>query len=194
MRERRETLREFCVKSNMPVRISICQCLLVFALGVLPLGAEGNAASGSRPNILFILTDDLGYGDIGVFYQNERHAQGLPCEFTPNLDALAAQGVQLREVGIRVQLNQYRAVFGLVARFEVDRTDQARQLGSDRHAAKGPHAAHGGDLGLPIRECSDRGRNRLILRSVRRLELRDELGLEDQVEKNQRAQQHRCRA
>jgi arylsulfatase A-like enzyme len=81
----------------MPLRISICQCLLVFALGVLPLSAEGTAASGSRPNILFILTDDLGYGDIGVFYQNARHAQGLPCEFTPNIDALAAQGVQLRD-------------------------------------------------------------------------------------------------
>jgi arylsulfatase A-like enzyme len=56
-----------------------------------------NAAYGKRPNIIFILTDDLGYGDIGVFYQNQRNAKGEPCEFTPHLDAMAAQGIQLRD-------------------------------------------------------------------------------------------------
>jgi arylsulfatase A-like enzyme len=87
---------------HMLSHISICQFLLACALGFLPLeagegAATGNSASGSRPNILFILTDDLGYGDVGVFYQNQRHEQGLPSEFTPNLDALAGQGIQLRD-------------------------------------------------------------------------------------------------
>ena len=49
-----------------------------------------------RPNILFILTDDLGYGDLGVLYQNRR-GPGLPRESTPNLDTLAAEGLQLGE-------------------------------------------------------------------------------------------------
>lgn len=31
--------------------------------------------AADRPNILFILCDDLGYGDVGVFYQNQRAAQ-----------------------------------------------------------------------------------------------------------------------
>lgn len=48
-----------------------------------------------RPNIVFILTDDLGYGDLGVLFQNQR-APGLPRESTPHLDALAAGGLQLR--------------------------------------------------------------------------------------------------
>jgi len=49
-----------------------------------------------RPNIVFILTDDLGYGDLGVLFQNSR-APGLPREQTPNLDSLAAEGLQLRQ-------------------------------------------------------------------------------------------------
>ena len=55
------------------------------------------SASASHPNIIFILTDDLGYGDIGVFYQDQRKADGKPCELTPNIDAMAAQGIQLRD-------------------------------------------------------------------------------------------------
>ena len=58
---------------------------------------SGHVAYGKRPNIIFILTDDLGYGDIGVFYQNQRAAKGEPCEFTPHLDAMAAEGIQLRD-------------------------------------------------------------------------------------------------
>ena len=46
-----------------------------------------------RPNIIFILCDDLGYGDVGVLYQNSR-APGLPRETTPHLDTLASEGIQ----------------------------------------------------------------------------------------------------
>lgn len=45
------------------------------------------AAEADRPNILFILTDDLGYGDVGAFGQ-KRFA-------TPSLDRLAAEGARL---------------------------------------------------------------------------------------------------
>jgi arylsulfatase A-like enzyme len=59
-------------------------------------GAAAWAAPG--PNIIFVLTDDLGYGDVGVFYQNARRAAGdraAPWHATPQLDQLAAQGARM---------------------------------------------------------------------------------------------------
>ena len=47
------------------------------------------AASARPPNIIFILADDLGYGDIGAFGQKIIH--------TPNLDRLAAGGMKFTQ-------------------------------------------------------------------------------------------------
>jgi arylsulfatase A-like enzyme len=46
----------------------------------------GSAAAGQRANILFILADDLGWGDLSCY--------GRPDYKTPKLDALAAQGMR----------------------------------------------------------------------------------------------------
>ncbi|WP_231956337.1 sulfatase-like hydrolase/transferase [Posidoniimonas polymericola] len=54
----------------------------------------------SRPNILFVLADDLGIGDVGVFWQNARSEAGdaaAPWHRTPHFDALARGGLQLRQ-------------------------------------------------------------------------------------------------
>ena len=46
-----------------------------------------------RPNILYLYVDDMGWGSIGPNGQSARRAQGLPALHTPNLDRLAAQGL-----------------------------------------------------------------------------------------------------
>lgn len=71
--------------------------LIVAAICALPLGAEPSPpAHPLRPNIIFILCDDLGYGDVGVFTQNQRAARNdrnLPSFATPSIDTLAHDGV-----------------------------------------------------------------------------------------------------
>ena len=49
-------------------------------------GAGGNAA---RPNVVLIITDDVGYGDFGSY--------GAPDIKTPNIDSLARDGVRLTD-------------------------------------------------------------------------------------------------
>jgi len=53
--------------------------------------APGQAA---KPNIIFILADDLGYGDLGSFWQDKGSHSAKKFD-TPELDRLAAEGMKL---------------------------------------------------------------------------------------------------
>ena len=70
----------------------IGMCILVlFALGVSHVAATAvEPASSDRPNIIVILADDLGYGDVGCY----NPASNIP---TPNLDRLANQGMRFTD-------------------------------------------------------------------------------------------------
>ena len=66
--------------------------LKTIGLGAASLGLPGylKAADpkGSRPNIILIMADDLGYSDIGCYGGEIR---------TPNLDKLAREGVRFTQ-------------------------------------------------------------------------------------------------
>lgn len=57
--------------------------------------ATTGSSTPARPNVLFILCDDLGFGDLGVTWQQARAERGLPAFDTPHIDALAARGALL---------------------------------------------------------------------------------------------------
>ena len=59
------------------------------AISFLNSATAVNAADSAKPNILFILTDDQGYGDIS--------AHGNPVLKTPNLDKLHGEGVRFTD-------------------------------------------------------------------------------------------------
>ena len=64
----------------MQRRFAVCAALLL----ALALGGTTRGQSPSRPNIVVIFADDLGYGDLGGF--------GAPNVRTPHLDTMAAEG------------------------------------------------------------------------------------------------------
>lgn len=71
----------------------IPHCLFsLLLLGALLLAPSSHAQD--KPNIIFVLCDDLGWGDLGVLYQNERDAERK--HLTPNIDQFAEEGIQLR--------------------------------------------------------------------------------------------------
>src|SRR5436305_4315683 len=97
------------------------------------------AAAPARPNILVIVADDLGYGDLGV-----HGGKDVP---TPHLDALAAGGVRCTSGYVSAPYcSPSRAGF-LTGRYQT-------RFGHEFN----PHVGEEGKLGLPLdqRTIADR--------------------------------------
>jgi len=76
----------------LPIVVSI------IASGLL---AQGRTVDPNRPNVVLIVTDDIGYGDFGVY--------GARDVKTPNIDRLANQGVRLTDFYASPQCTPTRA-------------------------------------------------------------------------------------
>jgi len=61
--------------------------VLIFGIIASALPASGADEGGSKPNIVYILADDLGYGDVQCLNPNRGKIR------TPNFDRLASQGM-----------------------------------------------------------------------------------------------------
>ena len=75
------------------LRLLLAAC----ATGVVS-GQNIQAKTTKRPNIILIMADDMGWGDLGFQFQNQRaklNVRSEPWSKTPNLDQMASLGVQL---------------------------------------------------------------------------------------------------
>src|SRR5690242_9258753 len=59
-------------------KIVLCVCLFI------SMNSFSQTKNSTKPNIVYILADDLGYGDLGCYGQQKIE--------TPNIDALAKEG------------------------------------------------------------------------------------------------------
>ncbi len=64
-------------------------------LAAAGMAAAADEAAAPKPNIIFVLVDDMGWGDTTV-YPEEKGARKTPRIPTPNLEKMAERGVQLR--------------------------------------------------------------------------------------------------
>jgi len=63
--------------------------VVVLAGGAMPAAAQAPPGRAERPNVVLIITDDVGYGDFGAY--------GATDIRTPNVDRLAREGVKLTD-------------------------------------------------------------------------------------------------
>src|SRR5690349_18693050 len=67
--------------------------------------AQTPQASGQRPNILFIMGDDIGWFNLGSYHQ------GIMASRTPNLDKLASEGMRFTDYYAEASCTAGRANF-----------------------------------------------------------------------------------
>ena len=80
--------------------------MLAVAAGAL-LGLVSPAAGAAdRPNIVFMLVDNLGYGDVGAYGGGA--VRGAP---TPRIDQLAAEGLRLTNFNVEAECMPTRSAF-----------------------------------------------------------------------------------
>ncbi|MBT5815958.1 MAG: sulfatase-like hydrolase/transferase, partial [Opitutales bacterium] len=76
---------------TFPTRLNVLRLLPAIAIAIIGLHSLCQAASvdGSRPNIVFMLADDMGWNEVGF--------NGGNPELTPNMDRLRADGLKLTQ-------------------------------------------------------------------------------------------------
>ena len=71
------------------------------------------AAGATKPNIVLMLTDNLGYGELGVY--GGGILRGAP---TPRLDKLASEGMRLLNFNVEAQCTPSRSAL-MTGRFSI---------------------------------------------------------------------------
>ena len=110
------------------------RCLtLTLLIGLAPEGAAplaSAAESAPRPNIVFILADDLGYGDVGCYGQKRIQ--------TPNIDRLAKEGLRFTDfyAGCTVAPSRCVLMTGITRGMRIFAGTRARAAGDSGPAAE----------------------------------------------------------
>lgn len=86
---RRDRLKNILVVLNLHVCFGVVLLLACFDQTATAQVVSQGADKTKRPNVIYILADDLGYGDLSCYGQEKFE--------TPNIDALAKQGMKFTQ-------------------------------------------------------------------------------------------------
>ncbi len=92
------------MKPDVKIRCFTLTAVAALAMPALPASAQG-PATGKKPNILFIMGDDVGWFNIGAYHR------GIMSGKTPHLDRLASQGVLFTDYYAEASCTAGRANF-----------------------------------------------------------------------------------
>jgi arylsulfatase A-like enzyme len=85
--------------------LRVCSALALVACLAAGGASPASAAEGKKPNIIFIMGDDIGWFNIGAYHQ------GIMAGRTPNLDKLAAEGMRFTDYYAEASCTAGRANF-----------------------------------------------------------------------------------
>ena len=108
---------------------------LLASLASVAIASAPASAQQQKPNILFILADNVGYGDIGVYGGGE--LRGAP---TPRIDRFAAESLRLTQFLVEPSCTPSRAAF-MTGRYSI-------------RSGLSLVAVEGTDISLPAREIT----------------------------------------
>ena len=106
-------------------------CFVLLLVSPMAIALDGAKQKRAKPNILVIVADDLGYGDIGV--------QGGKAVPTPNIDKLAKSGVRCTSGYVSAPYCSPSRAGLLTGRYQT-------RFGHEFN----PHVGDEGKLGLPL--------------------------------------------
>jgi arylsulfatase len=109
---------------NFPIRQRRAEVLLFLICSTVSLHAQGNrgrfpeldntpVAATTKPNIVLMLADNLGYGELGVY--GGGILRGAP---TPRIDQLASEGMRLLNFNVETQCTPTRSAL-MTGRFPI---------------------------------------------------------------------------
>jgi arylsulfatase A-like enzyme len=107
------------------LRLLAAATALTTAVLSADIGLAQSPASGSKPNIVFILMDNLGYGEVGVYGGGV--TRGAP---TPRIDRLAAEGMRLTNFNVEAECTPSRSAI-LTGRFSIRSGTQSVPIGGE---------------------------------------------------------------
>jgi Sulfatase len=121
---------------NFPIRQRRAEVLFFLFCSIVSLHAQENrgrfpqldktsVAATTKPNIVLMLTDNLGYGELGVY--GGGILRGSP---TPRIDKLASEGMRLLNFNVEAQCTPTRSAL-MTGRFPIrSGTYQVRGVGA----------------------------------------------------------------